>query len=418
MPDIARNPALLRRRRLRRTAYASVVGVVLVGVSIVLARIEPAAPAVPTATLIRDIVKRGAFVRTVRGSGTLVPEDSRWIPATTDGRVERILLYPGAGVETDSVVLELSNPQVEQEALNARLQLQSAQAQLEQLRFQYENELLTLESQIAALDAEFEQARIEAETKDALAKRQLVSEIDRRQAQLRADTLAKRVQIEHQRVASTRESLDARLGVPRAAVDQARALAALAEGRLQSLRVRAGLIGVVQQMAIEIGQRVAAGTNLARVANPVRLKAELRISETQARDVEIGQRAEIDTRSGIVTGRVSRKDPAAANGTVTVDVTPIDTLPRGAVPDLNVDGTIQLERLENVLFVGRPSRGQEESTIGLFRVTKNGDAQRVPVKLGQSSASTIVVLSGLAEGDEVILSDMSAWDEFHAVRLR
>ena len=418
MPDIARNPALLRRRRLRRTAYASVLGILLIGVSIVLARIEPAAPAVPAAALVRDTVKRGSFVRTVRGSGTLVPEDSRWIPAITDGRVERILLHPGAAVEADSIVLELSNPQVEQEALNARLQLQSAQAQLEQLRFQYQNELLTLESQIAALDADHEQARIEAETKDALAKRQLVSEIDRRQAQLRADTLAKRARIEHERVAATRESLDARLGVPRAAVDQARALAALTDGRLQSLRVRAGLTGVLQQMAVEIGQRVAAGTNLARVANPVRLRAELRISETQARDVEIGQPAEIDTRSGVATGRVSRKDPAAANGTVTVDVTPTGALPRGAVPDLNVDGTIQLERLENVLFVGRPSRGQEQSTIGLFRVTKNGDAQRVPVKLGQSSTSAIVVLSGLVEGDEVILSDMSAWDEFRAVRLR
>ena len=217
MPDIARNPALLRRRRLRRTAYASVLGILLIGVSIVLARIEPAAPAVPAAALVRDTVKRGSFVRTVRGSGTLVPEDSRWIPAITDGRVERILLHPGAAVEADSIVLELSNPQVEQEALNARLQLQSAPAQLEQLRFQYQNELLTLESQIAALDADHEQARIEAETKDALAKRQLVSEIDRRQAQLRADTLAKRARIEHERVAATRESLDARLGVPRAA---------------------------------------------------------------------------------------------------------------------------------------------------------------------------------------------------------
>ena len=419
MPDIARDPSFLKRRRLRRISYGVVATIVIIAVSIVLARMEPAPPSVETETLLRDSVKRGSIIRQVRGTGTLVPEDTRWIPATTDGRVERILLRPGAVVEANTVILELSNPQVEQEALNARLQLQSAQAQLENLRVQYENDLLTQESQAAALQAEFEQARMEAEANDALAKQQLVSELLRRQSQLRAETLQKRVSIEQKRLTSARDSIDARLRVQRATVDQMRALAELEESRLASLRVRAGFSGVLQQVPVEVGQRVGPGTNLARVADPGRLKAELRIPETQAQGVEVGQSAEIDTRIGVIAGRVSRKDPAAANGTVTVDVTLLDALPRGAVPDLSVDGTIQLERLENVLYVGRPSLGQEQSTVGLFRLTPNRrEAERVQVRFGKSSVNTIEVISGLAEGDEVVLSDMSTWDAFDKVRLR
>ena len=419
MPDIARDPAFLKRRRRRRIGYGVAVTIVLIAVSIVVARMEPAAPTVPVDTLVRDAVKRGSFTRQVRGIGTLVPEDTRWISATTDARVERILLYPGANVAADSVILELSNPQVEQETLNARLQLQSARAQLDNMRLQYENDLLTLESQIAALSADAEQAQLQRETRNLLAKQQLISEIERREAELRASTLAKRLQIEEKRLASTRDSLEARLRVPRAAVEQAQAIAALYDSRLQSLKVRAGFAGVLQQVPVEVGQRIAPGTNLARVADPRQLKAALEVPETQARDIEVGQLAEIDTRNGVVAGRVSRKNPAAANGTVTVDVTPTAPLPRGAVPDAGVDGTIQLERLENVMFVARPSVGQEHSTVGLFRVTKDGrDAERVTVKLGQASVNNIVVLSGLAAGDQVILSDMSNWDAFNKVRLR
>lgn len=392
--------------------------IVVIAVSIALARMEPAPPSVPADTLLLDTVKRGPFTRQVRGSGTLVPEDTRWIPATTDGRVERILLQPGAAVTADSVILELSNPQVQQEALNATLQLQSAQAQLENLRVQYEDDLLTLESQLAALDADYEQARIDAETQEALAKQELASELDRRRAQLRADTLGKRLQLEKQRLESTRGSLEARLRVPRSAVDQARAMAQLNDDRLQSLKVRAGFAGVLQQVPVEVGQRVGPGTNLARVADPARLKAALQIPESQAKDVEVGQLAEIDTRNAVIAGRVTRKDPAAANGTVTVDVSPTEPLPRGAVPDLGVDGTIQLERLENVLYVGRPSPGQEDSTVGLFRVTAAGDAERVRVRFGRTSVTNIVVIEGLAEGDRVVLSDMSNWDAFDRVRLR
>jgi HlyD family secretion protein len=419
MTDIARDPAILKRRRLRRIGYAIVGILVVIGVSIVLARMEPAAPGVDEATLLRDTVKRGSIVRQVRGLGTLVPEDTRWLPSTTDGRVERILLRPGAIVKADTVILELSNPQVEQEALNARLQLSSAQAQLENLRVQYENDLLTQESAAAALEAELEQARMDAEANEALAKEKLVADLIRRQSHLRSETLRKRVDIETKRLASARESIDARLRVQRAAVDQARAVADLQTSRLMSLQVRPGFSGVLQQVPVEVGQQVAPGTNLARVADPTRLKAELKIAETQARDIEVGQSAEIDTRVGIIAGRVSRKDPAATNGTVSVDVTLTEALLRGAVPDLSVDGTIQLERLDNVLYVGRPSLGQEQSTVGLFKVTRpSGNADRVQVRLGRSSVNAIEVMSGLNEGDEVVLSDMSAWDAFERVRLR
>lgn len=419
MPDIARDPAILKRRRLRRIGYGVVTGIVIAGVTIALARMEPAAPTVEEATVLRDTVKRGSLVRQVRGIGTLVPEDTRWLPATTDGRVERILLRPGATVKAGSVVLELSNPQVEQEALNARLTLQSAEASLENLRVQLENELLTQQSQVATLDADYRQAAMQAEADEALAKEQLVSDLTRRQSSLKAETLKRRLEIEHMRLASAQKSIEARVSVQQAAVDQARAIMELQASRLASLRVTPGFAGVLQQVPVEVGAQVRPGENLARVADPTRLKAELKIPETQAKDIEVGQPAEIDTRFGIISGRVSRKDPAAANGTVAVDVTLTDALPRGAVPDLSVDGTIQLERLDNVLHVGRPSLGQDQSTVGLFRVSRpSGNAERVQVKLGVSSVNAIQVISGLNEGDEVVLSDMSAWDAFDRVRLR
>jgi HlyD family secretion protein len=419
LPDVARDPAFLKRRRLRRLGAGVVATLLVIAASIALARMEPAPPTVPLDTLLRDTVKRGAIVRQVRGPGTLVPEDTRWIPATTDARVERILLQPGATVSADSVILALSNPQVEQEALNARLQLRSAEAQLESLRVQYDNDLLTLESQIAALEADYEQARLDAETRAALAKQQLASEFERRQTELRAASLGTRLQIEQKRLQATRGSLEARLRVPRATVDQAQAIASLFDTRLQSLKVRAGFSGVLQQVPVEVGQRVGPGTNLARVADPTRLKAALQIPETQARDIEVGQLAQIDTRTAIIAGRVTRKDPAAANGAVIVDVTPAEPLPRGAVPDLSVDGTIQLERFDNVLYVSRPSLGQDNSTVGLFRVTAGGrDAERVRVTFGRSSVTHFVVRKGLREGDQVILSDMSNWDGFDKVRLR
>jgi HlyD family secretion protein len=419
MPDIVRDPAILKRKRLRQAGLALVGVIVVIAVSIALARMEPAAPNVERATVLEDTVKRGSIIRQVRGLGTLVPEDTRWLPSTTDGRVERILLRPGAQVGPSSVILELSNPQLEQEAINARLALQSAEAALENLRVQLQNEFLTQQSQTAALDAEFQQARMQAEADEELAKEQLISEITRKQSHLKADTLKKRLGLDTERLASAKQSIDARIRVQQAAVDQARAISSLQESRIAALKVTPGFSGVLQQVPVEVGQRVGPGVNLARVADPGRLKAELKIAETQAKDIEIGQSAEIDTRGGVIAGLVSRKDPAAANGTVTVDVSLTGELPRGAVPDMSVDGTIQLERLENILYVGRPSLGQENSTVGLFKVTSAaGDASRVQVSLGKSSVNAIEVKSGLNAGDRVVLSDMSAWDAFERVRLR
>jgi len=419
MPDIQRDPAILKRKKLRHALYAAVGVLIVIAVSIALARMEPAAPTVERATVLVDTVKRGSIVRQHRGLGTLVPEDTRWLPSRTNGRVERILLRPGAHVEPNTVILELSNPEVEQESLNAKLALHSAEAALENLRVQLENELLTQESQTAAIQAEYEQAKMQAEADEALAKEQLISEITRRKSHLTAETLKKRSAFEAQRLESAKQSLEGRLRVQQATVDQARAQADLQSIRLQSLKVTPGFTGVLQIVPVEVGQQVGPGVNLARVADPSRLKAELKIAETQAKDIEVGQSAEIDTRSGIIQGRVSRKDPAAANGTVTVDVSLTGELPRGAVPDLSVDGTVQLERLDNILYVGRPSLGQDDSTVGLFKLTSpSGDASRVQVALGKSSVNAIEVKTGLNEGDTVVLSDMSAWDAYDRVRLR
>jgi HlyD family secretion protein len=419
MVDIARDPSFAKRKKIRQAAFAGVGILIVVLVSVVLAQMKPAAPTVERATVWVDTVKRGSMVRQVRGLGTLVPEDTRWLPATTEGRVERIVLRPGAHVTADSVILELTNPQVEQEAINARLALQAAEANLANQRVQLQNELLTQQAQAATVGADYTQARLQAEVNEELAKQQLISELVRKQSNVRAEELKTRNEIEEKRLSTARESIEARIRVQQAAVDQARAVVALYESRLSALKVRPGFAGVLQQVPVEVGQRVAPGQNLARVADPGRLKAELRIAETQAKDIEIGQPAQIDTRNGIIPGRVSRKDPAATNGTVTVDVALTGELPRGAVPDLSVDGTIELERLENVLYVGRPAFGQELSTVGLFKLSgESGEAERVQVKLGRSSVNTIEVQSGLNVGDQVVLSDMSAWDAFPRVRLR
>ena len=419
MVDIARDPSFAKKKKIRRAAFAAVGVLIVVLVSVALAQMKPAAPTVERATVWVDTVKRGSMVRQVRGLGTLVPEDTRWLPATTEGRVERILLRPGAQVQADSVILELSNPQVEQEAINARLALQAAEANLANQRVQLQNELLTQQAEAATVGADYTQARLQAEVNEELAKQQLISELVRKQSQVRAEELKTRNEIEEKRLSTARESIEARIRVQQAAVDQARAVTALYESRLQALKVRPGFTGVLQQVPVEVGQRVAPGQNLARVADPARLKAELRIAETQAKDIEIGQPAQIDTRNGVIAGRVSRKDPAATNGTVTVDVALTGALPRGAVPDLSVDGTIELERLENVLYVGRPAFGQELSTVGLFKITdESGEAERTQVKLGVSSVNTIEIKSGLNVGDQVVLSDMSAWDAFDRVRLR
>jgi HlyD family secretion protein len=419
MVDIARDPAILRRRRKRQIALGVVAVLVMIGVSMALGRMEPAPPSVERATVLFDTVRRGPLVRQVRGNGTLVPEDTRWIPATTDGRVERILLRPGAVVSADSVILELSSSAVEQEALTTGRALQSAQASLISLRVNNQNSLLTQQSQVAALEYDFKQARMQTEADIALAKEKLISQLQLQTSQVKLEALQAKLDIEKRRLATASEALEAQLQVQQVAVEQARGAADLAQRRLASLKVTPGFAGVLQVVGVEVGETIAPGKNLARVADPMRLKASLKVAETQARDVEIGQLAEVDTRSDVIAGRVSRKDPAATNGTVTIDVSLTEALPRGAVPDLSVDGTIQLERLDSVLKVGRPALGQEQSTVSLFKVIgATAYAERVQVKLGRGSVTEIVVTSGLGEGDTVVLSDMSSYDAFDKVRLR
>jgi HlyD family secretion protein len=416
--DIAR-PSNARQKRIRQALYIG-GGLLVVGlISIGLSRLRPAAPTVEVGTVWRDVVKRGPMLRQVRGLGTLVPEDIRWIPATTQGRVEKIILRPGTQVTPDEVILELSNPQLDQELQDAQLKLQSAEASLANLRVQVNNDLLNQRAAAATVEADFIRAKMQAEMDDALAKEKLIAELQRRRSEIDARQLGVRHEIAKEQLASRSESARAQLAVQQSTVAQARAVLQLRQRQRDELRVRAGLTGVLQVVPVEVGQQVAPGANLARVANPGRLKAEIKIAETQAKDIQIGQKAEIDTRNGIVRGRVTRIDPSVQNGTRTVDVSLDGDLPRGAVPDLSVDGNIELERLNDVLFMGRPAFGQEQSTITLFKIDPDGSgANRVQVKLGRSSVNAIEIVAGLNVGDAVILSDMSTWDAFDRVRLR
>jgi HlyD family secretion protein len=365
-----------------------------------------------------DAVKRGEMIRQVRGSGTLVPEEIRWIPAATEGRVERILAHPGAPIEPDTVILELSNPELVRVVLDSEWEIKAAEADLTRERVQLESQLLNEQASAATVNAQFHQAELEAEIQDRLAKDGLTSELELKRSKLSAEEQRTRHDLEERRLAIAAEANDAQLAARRARLEQLRALYRLRKSQLDALRVRAGVAGVLQQVPVEVGQLVAPGTNLARVAEPGRLKAEVRIADTQAKDIEIGQKASIDTRNGIIPGRVSRIDPASQNGTVTVDVALEGELPRGARPDLGIDGTIELERLPNILYVGRPAYGQEGGMVGFFKLEREGnEAVRVQVKLGRATVGTVEVVSGLEEGDRVILSDMSAWDAFDRVRL-
>jgi HlyD family secretion protein len=357
--------------------------------------------------------------RAVRGLGTLVPEDIRWIAATTDGRVEKIVLRPGAKVQPDSVILELSNPELQQTTFDATWQRKGAEAELNNLKAQLETELLNQRAAAATVQSDYSQAKLQNETNEQLFKLGLTSDLILKQSQVRAQELATRNQIEQDRVASYEKSAAARIAAQEANVERLRALEQLRISQLDALKLRAGMSGILQLVPVEEGQRFSAGTNLARVADPARLKAQVRIAETQAKDIQIGQSSSIDTRNGIVEGRVSRIDPSVVNGTVTVDVVFDGALPQGARPDLTVDGTILLERLADVVYVGRPAFGQEHSTVGLFKLTDGGQgASRVQVKLGRSSVNTIEILDGLQPGDQVILSDMSAQDNYDRIRLR
>lgn len=415
--DIPR-PSQAKARLKKRILLGSVAAIALIGITVLLARLKPAAPTVERNLVWVGDVKRGQMLRQVRGLGTLVPEDITWIAARTQGRVDKIILRPGAIVTPDSVILVLSNPDVVRAATDADSQLKAAEAEFANLKVQIESSVLAAESTAASAKADFEQAKLRAEVNDELFKDGLVSPLEVRLSKVTAEQAATRNTIEQKRYAFTKDSIAPQLAVKSAEVDRWRDQAKIRRDELDALSVRAGMNGVLQILPVEVGAQVQPGSNLARVADPRRLKAEIRIPETQARDVQIGQVAQIDTRNGVVAGKVARIDPSVQNGTVTVDVTITDELPRGARPDLSVDGTVELERLENVVYVGRPAFGQERSTVGIFKLDPAGTyATRTPVQLGRSSVNTIEVINGLQPGDRVILSDMSQYDSSDRVKL-
>jgi len=416
--DIAR-PSNAKKKRIKQAIYAGVGLLAVALVSVGLSRLKPAAPTVERAVVWPAKVERGPMVRQVRGLGTLTPEDIRWIPATTQGRVERIILRPGTQVKSSDIILELTNPQLDQQLQDAQLKLGAAEAGLANIRVQLNNDLLAQRAASASIESDYNKAKMQAQMNEALAKDQLVSNLVLEQSRVDATSLGVRNQISKDQLDSKAASMKAQMDVQQSLVDQARAFLRLTQQQRDELKVRAGLDGMLQLVPVEVGQQVAPGTNLARVANPSRLKAEIKIAETQAKDIQLGQKAEVDTRNGIVEGRVARIDPSVQNGTRTVDVTLTGALPKGAVPDLSVDGTIELERLNDVLFMGRPAFGQDQSVVGLFKIGEDGvNAERVQVKLGRSSVNTIEVLSGLKVGDQVILSDMSAYDAYDRIRLK
>jgi HlyD family secretion protein len=393
MVDIARPESVKRKKKYRRIAYGVVALLAVVGVSIGVSRLRPAAPGVDRATVWIDTVKRGPMTRQVRGSGTLVPEDIRWIPATTQGRVERIVLRPGADVKPDTVVLEMSNPDLQQQVKDAQLAFQSAQAAFLNKKADLDSQYLSQQAEAATIEANYSQAKLDLEANEQLQKDGLVSDLTVKLKRTQATDQENRLKIAKQRLKMTEEGLKSQLAPQEADVNQKRAAFELSMRKLDDLRVKAGMAGVLQEVSVERGAQVQPGTNLIRVADPTNLKAEVRIAETQTRDLRIGQVAEVDTRNGFVKGRVARIDPKSTNGTVGVDVILEGALPPGARPDLSVDGTITLEKLD-------------------------GEAVRTNVKLGRSSVNTIEIKEGLQPGDQVILSDMSTYDQFDRIQLK
>jgi HlyD family secretion protein len=417
MVDIARSPEVKRKKKIRRIIYAAIGLLAIVGVTIGVSRLRPAAPGVDRATVWVDTVKRGPMIRQVRGSGTLVPENIRWIPATTSGRVEKLVLRPGAQVTPTTVILEMSNPDLQQQVMDAQLAFKSAEAAYENKRADLQSQLLNQEVGVTTLESQHKQAANTLAANEDLYKDKLISELQLKGYRAAEEDLKNQLAVAKQRLEISKAGMKSQLAPQEAEVNQRRAVLDLRVKQIDDLKVKAGMTGVLQVLPVEVGQQVAAGANVARVADPTVLKAELRIAETQTKDIRIGQVAEVDTRNGTVPGKVTRIDPASTNGTVGVDVSLEGALPPGARPDLSVDGTVRLEKLDDVIFVGRPAFGQEESTITLFKLTPDGEAHRTKVVLGRSSVSQIEIKEGLQPGDQVILSDMSSYDQFDRVRL-
>jgi HlyD family secretion protein len=419
MMDIAR-PDLKRQKRRRQIILLAVVMVLVVATTAAVLRLKPAAPSVERGTVWTDTVKRGPMLRQVRGLGTLTPtqEAIRQIPAETDATVVRIRMLPGSQVKADSILVEMSDPQVEQAALDAQLQMKAAEAAYQSLRVTLDSALMDLKASAATVTADYEQAKLQGETDKALFDMGVISGLAYKASKGKADELTIRNNLEMQRIAVNQKAIESQMAEQQAKIDQMRALFELKQKQLDALKVRAGIDGVLVDLPLQVGQRVAPGTMLAKVVQPNHLMAELRIAETQARDVQIGEPASVDTHNGVISGTVMRVDPAVENGTVTVDVNLTGDLPKGVRPDLSVDGTVDLERLDNILYVGRPAFGQENSTISLFKLDPDANgAVRVPVKVGRASVNSIQVIEGLREGDTVILSDMSRWDSTDRVKL-
>src|ERR1700756_3721081 len=418
--DIAR-PEFKHQKR-RRQVIWGMVGLVCLGAATVgVTRLKPAAPEVERSTVWTDIVKRGPMLRQVRGLGSLIPsqEFTRQIPAETEATVVRILKLPGSQVTPDTVILEMSNPTVEQAAVDANLQRKAAEAEYQALKVNLESQLMTQKAGAATVNSDYSQAKRQADTDDALYKLGVVPGVQAKNSQSKLEELSTRNHIEDERLDIAQKAIQSQLVQEQAKVDQMRTLAELKQKQLNDLKVRAGIAGDLVDVPLQVGQHVLPGAELAKVVQPNHLIAQLKIAETQARDVQIGQPASVDTHNGLASGKVSRVDPAVQNGTVTVDVTLEGELPKGARPDLSVDGTIDLERLDDVLYVGRPAFGQEKSKTSLFRLAGAGrDAVRVPVKVGRASVNSIQVIEGLHEGDTVVLSDMSRWDQTDRIRLQ
>jgi multidrug efflux pump subunit AcrA (membrane-fusion protein) len=416
--DIAR-PEAKRKKKIRRTIYIAAAVVLIPLVTYALSKLKPAAPTVDSATVWTDTVKRGPMLREVRGLGTLVPETIRLIPAATDGQVVQRNLLPGTPLKADTVILEMSNPELQQTALDAEYQMKGAEANLEQTKALLQNQLMDKRTQAASISSMYHTAVLDKDTNQQLAANGLVSDLIYKKSQVVAEELAKQDELAQKEVETFSNSIASQVAVQQATVDEKRAMYNLKKSQLDQLKIRPGIDGVLQELDVEVGQKVTQGTVLARVAQPTHLKAQLKIAETQAKDITIGQKASVDTHNGIIAGHVMRIDPAVVNGTVTVDVALDGELPQGARPDLSVEGTIELERLADVLYVGRPVHGEANSTVGLFKVVDDGGAAvRVQVQLGRTSVNTVEIVKGLQIGDKVILSDMSAWDNYDRVQLK
>jgi HlyD family secretion protein len=411
----------IKKKKMRRQLIVGGVGVlVLAALAFFVTRLKPASPTVDRATVWTDTVKRGPLLRQVRGPGTLVPREDRirLIPAETEATVVRIRVLPGAKVEPDTLLMDLVDPTVQQELLDAQLQLKAAQADLTNIRAKLQSDLMTQKAAAATVGADYSQAKLQAQTDKSLYDLGVISGLTYSASKGKADELTTRDGLEKQRLTLNEKAIETQIAVQETKVQQAQALLALKQKQQDALSVRAGISGVLSDLPHQVGEHVDPGTTLAKVIQLDQLKASLKIAETQARDIQIGQPSEIDTHNGVIPGKVMRIDPAVVNGTVTVDVELEGTLPKGARPDLSVDGTIDLDRMADVIYVGRPAFGNENSTISLFKLSADGKtAVRVPVKVGRASVNSIQVIEGLQDGDTVILSDMSRWDNTDRIRL-